>query len=439
MDSKIRPLFGSTLSANPMLSGKSGFVDVPGRFSGRPASLALDEEIFSKHILMTGSTGCGKTNVFYHLIAGIRRRMTADDVMLVFDAKGDYAQAFKAPGDAMIANSADDRDHADRWNLFRELLADGWADIDLESNVQEISWAIFRETIEKSKDAFFPNAARDLFAGVLLCMLRTGRDDADYRHQHFYNNELKRAIDESTIQEIRDMLLADSALASVTSYIGDGENTQALGVYAEMLSVFRQLFTGAFAAEGNFSIRDFIRKKGGRALFIEYDLAMGNILSPIYSLLFDLALKEALGRRHRMGNVYLVCDEFRLLPYLQHIDDGVNFGRSLGVKVIAGLQSVNQLTEVYKEARGANIAAGFSTVLAFKANDRHTREFVTGRYGKNIVQEEHLTLTNSIREERRSANVVEDWDMNSLAVGEAIVGLPFAQPFRFQFDLFRKA
>lgn len=435
MEIKSTPVYGSMLDMNPMPAG-GGYVALPGRYQGKPALLRLDETVLSKHLLLIGGTGCGKTNVFNFLIKDIRSRMTGQDVMLIFDTKGDYYRTFGRESDLLIANSPGLRDRTAQWNIFRELLSDGWTDDALETNAQELSWAIFREEIDKSKDPFFPNAARDLFAAVLLCMLKTGRDDADYRHESFYNSELKRAFDESTISEIGDMLLGEPSVASVTSYIGDGENTQALGVYAELLSVFRRLFVGAFAGSGSFSMRDFIRKKGGKTLFIEYDLSVGNLLAPIYSLLIDLALKEALGRGRSEGNVFLICDEFRLLPYLQHIDDGVNFGRSMGVKVVAGLQSINQLTEVYKQARGANIAAGFSTVMAFRANDRATREFVSGLFGKNYVKEEYRTIANSVREERRSANVVEDWDMNGLEVGQAVVGLPFEQPFRFQFDLF---
>lgn len=437
MEIKSSPIYGTMLDRN-LMPKNNGYVALPGKYQGSPAFLRLDETILSKHMLLIGGTGCGKTNVFNFLIRDIQSRMTERDVMLIFDTKGDYYSTFGKDNDILIANSPKLRGRTAQWNIFRELLSDGWTDDALEANAQELSWAIFREEIDKSKDPFFPNAARDLFSAVLLCMLKTGRSNEDYRHQNFYNSELKRAFEESTISEIGDMLLNEPSVASVTSYLGDGENTQALGVYAELLSVFRRLFVGAFADKGSFSMRDFIRKKGGRTLYIEYDLSVGNLLAPIYSLLFDLALKEALGRGRSEGNVYLICDEFRLLPYLQHIDDGVNFGRSMGVKIIAGLQSINQFTEVYKQARGANIAAGFSTVMAFRANDRDTREYVSGLFGKNYIKEEYRTLTNSVREEHRSANVVEDWDMNGLAVGQAIVGLPFEQPFRFQFDLFSK-
>jgi type IV secretory pathway TraG/TraD family ATPase VirD4 len=183
-------------------------------------------------------------------------------------------------------------------------------------------------------------------------------------------------------------------------------------------------------------MREFVRNKGRKTLFIEYDLSIGSMLTPVYRLMFDLALKEALGRNKPQGNVYLICDEFKLLPHLRHIDDGVNFGRSLGVKVFAGVQSIEQLYEIYGQSRGRNIAAGFSSVYAFRSNDAATREFISGLFGKNIVLERYQRLDNQIVEEKRNGQTVEDWDLNSLKVGEAVVGLPFSQPFRFHFDTY---
>lgn len=358
--------------------------------------------------------------------------------MIIFDTKGDYYNLFGNNDDLLIGNSFCYSSRSSKWNLFKEIVADGWEDERIEQNTHEISWSIYHDAIEKSKDPFFPNAARDLFAAILLCMVKTGKQDPNYKKECFYNSELKRALDESTVIDIKGMIETQPSLSSVLSYIGDGTGGQALGVYAELLGSFRKIFTGVFADKGTFSIRNFVKEKGGRTLFIEYDIALGYILAPIYSLLFDLALKEALGRSNCEGNVFLICDEFKLLPNLQHIEDGVNFGRSLGVKVIAGLQSINQLTEIYHEFRGKNIAAGFSTIFAFRANDVSTREYITNLYGKNIILEQYKTITNSIQEERKNANVVEDWEMIDLEIGEAIIGLPFSNPFKYKFDLYPK-
>ena len=145
-----------------------------------------------------------------------------------------------------------------------------------------------------------------------------------------------------------------------------------------------------------------------------------------------------MGRTAGKGNVYLFCDEFKLLPYLQHIDDAVNFGRSLGVKVFAGLQSITQLYEIYGVHRGQNIAAGFSSTYAFRANDPVTRKYISDLFGGNIVLEQFLTMGNQAFEDKRVGKVVEDWELNSLSVGEAIVGLPFSNPFKFKFANYRK-
>ena len=206
---------------------------------------------------------------------------------------------------------------------------------------------------------------------------------------------------------------------------------------AELFSVVREVLIGVFAAKGGFSMRNFVRTRGRKVLYIEYDLSIGSVLTPVYRLLFDMALKEALGRQNNQGNVYLICDEFKLLPHLQHIDDGVNFGRSLGVKIMAGLQSIEQLYEIYEESRGKNIAAGFSSIFAFKANDITTRDYICNLFGKNILLERYTSTGAQYVEEKRIGQVVEDWDIAKLQVGEAIVCLPFSNPFQFRFDIYK--
>ena len=90
-----------------------------------------------------------------------------------------------------------------------------------------------------------------------------------------------------------------------------------------------------------------------------------------------------------------------------------------------------------KSGRAQNIAAGFSSVYAFRANDSATRDFITGLFGKNIVLEKYQRLDNQMTEEKRNGQTVEDWEMIDLKVGEAIVGLPFSKPFRFYFEMYR--
>ena len=306
----------------------------------------------------------------------------------------------------------------------------------LDDAIKWLCKELFEErTKGNSSNPFFPNAARDLLAALIISIIKTGENDKEYRNDNFYNDSLKSSLDSSSVDDFIAALERFDELRSVLSYI-EGEGEQSQGVLSEMYSVIRDILIGVFAERGGFSIRNFVRAKGGKVLFIEYDLAIGSVLTPIYRLFFDLAIKEALGRTSSQGNVYLFCDEFKLLPNLQHIDDGVNFGRSLGLKVFAGLQSIEQLFETYGEIKGRNLAAGFSSIFAFKANDVSTRDYIRSLYGSNIILEQYQGMNKTLIEDKREGNTVEDWDLNSLKVGEAVVGLPFEKPFKFYFDNF---
>jgi type IV secretory pathway TraG/TraD family ATPase VirD4 len=408
-----------------------------GEFNGKLASFGLSEDIISKHMMLVGGTGCGKSTLFYHIIEQLKRKMTDDDVMIIFDSKGDFYSKFFDKKDCVIGNSPQYIQQSERWNIFKEILADGWDERQYIMNTTEICKALFEErTKNNSNNPFFPNAARDLLAAILVTTIRLGEGEKKFVVENFYNNRIKEFLDSCSSLDICNYLDGFGDMRSVMSYI-EGDSAQSQGVLAEMFSVVRDVFMGVFCEKGKFSMRNFVRKKGGRTLFIEYDLSIGSVLTPVYKMLFDLALKEALGRTKSQGNVYFICDEFKLLPNLQHIDDGVNFGRSLGVKVFAGLQSIEQLYEIYGQSRGKNLAAGFSSIIAFRANDVTTRDYISSLHGKNMVLEQYRMLNNTMVEEKRIGATVEDWDLNNLKIGEAIVGLPFSPPFRFYFEMYK--
>lgn len=429
-------LHGNSVQLNkPSITPKYNHkVLLPGTFKNQHLSIDIDDDILSKHTLLIGATGTGKTNTFYYFIEQLKKQMTSNDVMIVFDTKGDFEKKFFSKSDIILGNSAKYKDVSEKWNLYKEIVVDGIDDNNVQMNTNEITYSLFKDAMEKTNQQFFPSAARDLLASIVLAHIKAGKNDIEFRKLAFNNKALKTYLDNLSPTKIIKLLSISHDLSSVLSYIGDGSSNQALGVIAEMQNVIRKILIGSFAQDGRFSVRNFVRQKGGKTLFIEYDLSVGDTLTPIYRLLFDLALKEAMGRSKTEGNVYLICDEFKLLPNLQHIEDGVNFGRSLGVKVLAGIQSIEQLYEIYGESKGRNIASGFSSVYAFKSNDSVTREYISNLYGKNIILEQYKGSNNTLVEEKREGKTVEDWDLNKLQIGQAIVGLPFNQPFIFKFD-----
>ena len=424
-------IYGGMLANNtPPQEPLKAVIRVPGEFRGKKACFSLTEDILSKHLLLVGGTGCGKTNLFYHMVKQIRQRLTPNDVVLIFDSKGDFYNKFYSSGDIVIGNSAQYRKKSECWNIYQEIIADGKDAVSVNQNTQEICKSLFADLLERNNsNPFFPIAARDLLASIIIALIKSGVTPN--------NQDLKSFLDSSSVDDIRKLLNAHRELASVAEYIGGKSSTQSQGVVSEMYSVTRDIFTGVFADTGDFSMRKFIRNKGGKTCFIEYDLSIGDVLAPVYTLLFDLALKEALGRTASQGNVYLIVDELKLLPNLRHLEDGINFGRSLGVKIIAGLQSIDQLKSNYSnEQKAMNAVAGFSSVFAFHQNEFNTREYVSKLMGRNMIVESFQEANGTMHYEKREGYVVEDWDQISLEVGEAVVSLPSSFPFRFKFDLY---
>lgn len=396
---------------------------------GEGVSIPITESVLSKHVLYTGTTGTGKTTAIFQLLRQLISKMNDNDVMVVFDTKGDFRKEFYRP-DKDVVISSDDKATA-YWNIFKEAMING--DEHTEENLLEIVNSLFEEKIKRSNAPFFPQAAKDVLFGIMSYIIfKNEPEDLD-------NAELYAYLRDANINDVVDALMSIGDLRGIIDYIyngGDGsEQTQ--GVYSELRNVANELFIGNFRKSGDFSVREFVREKGGKILFIEYDLSIGKVLTPIYKILIDLAIKEALSRDKSEGNVYFVIDEFNLLPNLYHIDNGVNFGRSLGAKFIVAMQNIQQIIGGYGYEKAYGILSAFGTAISFRVTDKATKEFVQNLYGshrKRFVFK-GISYSEGNKEQITYSNVVEDWDVLGLKTGEAIISVSEydSEPMKFKF------
>ena len=427
-DARVSILEGTTVQPTPAVAG-SPFTGQPMRavLQGSAGAIRFDDSYLSKHVLFLGGIGTGKTNAMMQLIRALRTRPERDDVFVVFDTKGDFLAEFYQPGDAVICSTPDAVGGGVVWNLFSDLLdQDPHARGD---QIYEIASTIFSEDLSRaSQNFFFAAAARDLFSAVVEALSRDGQPHS--------NADLKTRL-EGSHKELWDLITAYPDLAGTARYLAGQGNTPD-AVRAFLQQTVNNSFSSAFRQPGDFSVRDFVRHKGARALFIEYDIAIGTRLLPIYRVLMDMAIKEALslGRARAPGSVFLVLDEFALLPELSHISDGINFGRSLGLKFIVGTQNVNQVLHAYGPEMGRTILSGFGAVFAFRLMDDGSRELVRQRFGTNRKQITTFAPVRAqgVQQEVIIGNVIEDWVLSGLQVGNCIVSLPEGPPFFFAFD-----
>ncbi len=409
-----------------------------------PAELVFDDKLLSTHILFLGGIGTGKTNAMKQLLRMLRARNRPEDVFVIFDTKGDFQRDFYRAGDAVVSSDPAADAGGVTWNLFRDLPDDPRL---RSEEIYEIATTVFSDDLDRAgENMFFASAARDIFAGVGEAMAAGAAVPGLDMSPPYSNKELREAL-EISVGDLSELLSGQPSLAGTTRYLEGGDHVESILAFLQL--TLGKSFSGVFRQPGDFSVRDFVRGRGGRALFIEYDIAVGSSLLPVYRVLIDTAIKEALGSGRRSlrdsgevkDNFYFIFDEFALLPRLSHVSDGINFGRQLGLKFLVGTQNVNQVLRAYSDGLGESVLSGFGTLFAFRLFDEASRTLVRQRYGANRKK---ISTTSAVRHEAVrdtvvAGNVIEDWEMSRLPKGHCIASLPppFEAPFVLEFREFR--
>lgn len=446
-----------------LLAGVPALPNAPIYVPAKEAVIYLqDPGVLDGHVLLLGGIGQGKTNVMYHLLDRVQSAMGEKDVAVVFDPKGDYL-TFRRAGDIVINDPRGEDDNP--WNLLAELEAAGGKMFrsgeveDREETATEIAHTLFDEAREKTQQVFFPTAAMQLFAATLVHPELLNGQTADSAARfiagpeatvdmgaprssddlsELSNASIVRYWNESSPEQIVRDLQGVRDTKGLSHYISGGASPQALGVLSELVQVIKEVFLGRFRDPGQFSIRRAVRSRHGQCIFIEYRIRAGKAQAALYRILIDLAIKEALSSRlPAEGRIYFFLDEFRLLPRLAHLDNGVNFGREFGLRFIAGMQSHSQVKVAYGD-EADSILSGFNTVFAFRTTNPETRAFIQGIAGHNKKFYIQSVIPGQPYQQVIESQVVEDCDVWDLAKGQSIVFLPNREPFVASIELHPK-
>lgn len=417
------------------------------KFIGRKIELPLIPPTLSQNVLFTGGIGSGKTNGICELLDQLLCKMGLNDVMIVFDSKGDFYNQFGKAGNSNlhIQYLSNDSDNTVVWNMFKEAVVDlpnTATKREINDALLELSSILFQPMIDRDKNnPFFTLASKNIFYGILKVLC-----EKYYMQTRNPNAVTNRMIFEYSQKPVADIVKDFTSpecfndLNQLVDYLGRFDakgdfkfNDQGASVLATLRNSLLELFKGNFVKDGSFSICEYIVKKGNKLLFIKYDIRQGQVLAPIYKALLDFAIKESLGRHKGKRNIFFVIDEFRLLPKLDYMDAGVNFGRSLGAKFIVGIQNILQIDEVYGKSMSRSILSGFLTTVNFRTTDYETREYIKSIFGKRVYTYDNISLSGG--QTREHDDVISDSDILRLATGQAIVSLPVLtkNPILFQF------
>lgn len=393
---------------------------------GRSAYLPVGQSMLERHMLLLGSAGTGKTNLLMHLARNLRANLTQEDALVIFDPTGVMHRTLWQKGDVTLSD--DDRacgpEGEDAWNLFEELSD--------EQRVVEDATALcetlFRERIEASAHPFSPTAARDLTLALMVFLCR--QKDDSLRS----NRALRELIDGFDLDTMVRLLNGMPEFRAFAGYLGDGDRAQ--GVVATLQQSARELLSGRFALEGRLSMRKLVRQRAGRVIFICYDPVRGALTRPVFAALLDLCLTEALARRERPGNLYMLLDDVSVLPALAHLEDALRLGRDSGLRLILSFTGMGGLEARYAAA-AASMRSAVGTTAAFQLLDRPSRDYVKSLYGRHrVVETYRSTVQRGMVEQVVDEYVISDEDLTTLPTGDCILCTLHHPPFFFRLKLY---
>lgn len=438
-----RMLFGQSIQENPVPvwtaeRNQHPFVVFQDPKTGK--CIGINKDMLSTGLITMAEPGGGKTNLLNMITSMLLATQGDNDKIIIFDTKGDYYREFghRIPKEdcIVIGTGSEYRDITWYHNIFAEIMSRG---IDGKLVYTEDTDG---DALEKAKQLYanmqsetqpiFPSMAEQIICGLLLHIIRKNwrTDQSKLNNKEFIdfvtgstNDELKAIFEEEHMKDYRNC----------ASYIS-GKSNQTQGVNSYIGTVLRELFVGPFAKYNpnrEFSMREVVNSPGKKVVFVEYDLRRGATLEPMYGLLMDSGLANSLGGREQdRNNVYFIWDEMLLLPELKHLSNGLNFGRSQGCKILAGLQNVSGLADAYGETGAKRVLASFQSIIAFHNSDYDTRCFLMDRFGTNYSNTSYSAQQENVNVQREG-HTVEDWDILGLKLGEAIVSLKDENPFFF--------
>ena len=147
---KMDVLFGDSLMVSaPKLDPRGARCFLEGiDATNTHVRIPISEDMLGRHFMLLGGIGTGKTNAFSQIIRQLRQSMREDEIMIIFDTKGDFYQEFYQPGDIVISNdtTATGSARTDYWNIFNEI----YGGEHMMEGVIEIAKSLFAEACRKT-------------------------------------------------------------------------------------------------------------------------------------------------------------------------------------------------------------------------------------------------------------------------------------------------
>lgn len=351
----------------------------------------------TSHILITGTTGSGKTNCFHTLLPQIRARPNR---AIVVDLTGDFVAKYYREGQDVLLNPLDAR--SVNWSP--------WADCLTETHYDALAAAIVPKS--SSSDKFWENAGKALLSAAFRKFAALRDPDV---------HKLYHLLVCADLSEFSKFFHKTEA-ASYTHMDGDKMTMSIRATLVNHMQAFKLLTS----SEEPFSIRKWVSESPeGQWLFISAKPDQRDTLLPLISGWIDTAINALMSEEPNPARrLWFILDELPALQKLPSLEIGMAEARKYGGCFLAGVQSFPQLINTYGQNQAQSVLDLFNTKLFFRNTEPSTTSWISKVLGEAEIKEHVESLSYGANTIRDGVSLSQQTKTKPLVLPTEIACLP---------------
>jgi len=362
------------------------------RISGLP--LVKDSE--TQHLLLTGTTGAGKTNMLNELLPQIRLRKNR---AIIFDVTGEFVDRFYNPKTDIILNPL--REGGANWLP--------WNDCHTDEEYNNLA-AAFVDGESIKSDRYWEDAARAVLVEAFKKEATTKSIES-----------MLRVINRGELKEFCEYF-ADTDAAGYVSKEAEKGTASVRSTLISKIERLKYLQDG-----GDFSIKDWVNgKEDSGWLFVTSTPNELDTLKPLISAWANIAIKGILDRPHSGKNnkMWFVLDEMPAMQKIPSLSMVLAQGRKYGACVVAGIQNIAQLDRIYDKSGAQELLDLFRTKFFFAVSDNNIAEYASKSLGEVEIDETKESLSYGSNTMRDGVNINSAQKIKRLVLPDEVKNLP---------------
>jgi type IV conjugative transfer system coupling protein TraD len=373
------------------------------------SGLPLIKDSETKHMMIVGTTGAGKTNTFNHLLPQIRDR---NQKAIIVDTTGTFVEKYYNPETDILLNPLDER--SAKWDLWKECKTD--------VQIDDFASSLIPQTLH---DQFWSDASRLLFSQTIkilqkrkACSIKKLLDYAIHKPlvkiQGFYAGTPAASLVD---------IAADKTAASIRI---------TLSTHLKSIHLMND-------KEDGFSIQEWIKDDSQRGwLFLVSMPDQRETLRPLMSSWLNIAINSLMACKPSQDRrLWFIIDEKQSLNKIEALPKALAEIRKYGGCIVAGLQNISQLDKLYGHESRKTMSSLYNTKIFFRSPDTDTAQWISKMIGEHEVLENNEGISFgahqmrdgvSLTEHKKQKAIVPYSELLNLKDLEAYIKLPEDYP-----------